>query len=113
MTIENERRHRERLEVSWPITIYYEDEEIDGEAKNISSEGIYVYCEKPLPINRILSVSIFPPEQQTLSAKGKVIWSDLYGIDGDESKDTYGIGICLVEMEEEDIQNLQKALMYI
>ena len=113
MTRDNERRHIERVDVSWPITIYYDDQEIDGEAKNISTEGLYVYCEKPLPVNKIFSVSIFPPEQRTLTAKGKVIWSDLYGIDGDESKEAFGIGICLVEMGNEDLENLQKALMYI
>ena len=112
MTIENERRHCDRADVCWPITIYHDEEEIEGEAKNISSEGLYVYCDKPLPVNKILSVSIFPPEQQTISAKGKVIWSDLYGIEGDESKEAYGIGICLVEMEAEDLENLRKSMMY-
>ena len=113
MTMENERRHCERVDVSWPITIYYDDEEVDGESKNMSAEGLYVYCESPLPVNKVLSVSIYPPDRDALVAKGKVIWSDLYGIDDDDSKDAYAIGICLVEMEKEDLDNLQKELKYI
>jgi hypothetical protein len=35
-----------------------------------------------------------------------VVWSDLYGIGDDDS--AYGMGICFVEISDEDLHVLQK-----
>jgi len=111
LTDDSNRRQYERIDICWPVTIYYDDEEIAGETENISAEGLYVCSEKPLPLNKVFSISIDPPEHQVFGAKGKVIWSDLYGIGGDENKDVYGIGICLVKISEEDKRDLEDVLM--
>lgn len=102
MEINEEKRSYPRVEVNWPVTIYYENEEIEGETRNISSEGLFICSEKALPLKRILSISLNPPEHQALGLKGEVIWSDLYGIDGSDKMNVYGIGVCLVEITEGD-----------
>ena len=102
MDIENEKRKYPRVEVNWPVIIYYEDEEIDGETNNISAEGLSVRTEKPLPLKKVLSISLNPPEHQVIGLKGEVVWSDMYGIDGNSKTDVYGLGVCLLEISEED-----------
>ena len=110
MDFKKEKRKYPRVEVTWPVTIYYEDEKIDGETKNISAEGVSLQCEKPLPVNRAFSILINPPDHQAIDLKGEVIWSELYGIDGAHKTDVYGLGVCLVELSEEDKQLLKAML---
>ena len=110
MDIEKEKRNYPRIEISWPVTIYFDDETIEGETKNISVEGIFIQTEKPLPFKKQFSISINPPEHQAIGLKGEVVWSDLYGIDGASNTDVYGLGICLVELSEED-KKLIKAMI--
>ena len=102
MNIKEEKRKYPRVEVKWPVTIYFENEEIEGESKNICAEGLSICTEKPLPLKKILSISLNPPEHQAIGLKGEVVWSDLYGIDGTSKTDVYGLGVCLVEISEDD-----------
>ena len=97
---ENERREHARIEVKWPITLFTNNDTIEGELQNITVKGVYIFCEKPLPLNTVFRMSILPPSHQSIGVSGKVVWSDLYGIDDD--KDVYGMGICLLEISDED-----------
>ena len=45
-------------------------------------------------------ISINPSNHQTICVTGKIVWSDLYGIN-DEKGSCY-IGVCLVEIAEEE-----------
>ena len=105
-----ELRKQPRMEVSWPITIFCENEKMNGELRNISTEGLFIRCTKPLPLNKVFDISIFPPDQQTLCLKGKIIWSDMYGIEGGEKPDIYGLGVCLAELSEEDKEKIKEMI---
>jgi len=107
---EAEKRKTPRVEVNWPVTIYFEDEIIEGETRNISAEGLFIYSESPLPLNINFSILINPPEHQAIDLKGEVVWSDLYGVEGEGKLDVYAAGICLVEFSEED-KKLIKAMI--
>ena len=100
MDRKKERRHLPRVEVMWPVTLFTDDNTIEGESRNISSEGLYICCDKPLPLNNVFRMSIKPPHHQAIGVTGKIIWSDLYGIDDD--KDVFGVGICLAKISEDD-----------
>lgn len=106
---EDKRKHP-RVEVNWPITIYFEDEKIEGESRNISAEGLFICSERPLPLKKILRISINPPDHQAIGLSGEIVWSDMYGIDGGGKLDVYGIGICLVELSDED-KNIIKTVL--
>ncbi|MBN2060522.1 MAG: PilZ domain-containing protein [Deltaproteobacteria bacterium] len=106
MIEKEEKRRLPRAEVTWPVTLFYEDEEFTGESRNISQEGLFICCEKPLVLNKIYRLYIKPPYHKAIGVTGKVIWSDLYGIGGDNS--TYGIGICLMEFSEKDKKILEE-----
>ena len=108
--MENEKRKYPRVEVNWPVTIYCENEEIEGESRNISAEGIFISTEKPLPLNKPLSISVRPPDHQAIGLKGEVVRSDIYGIGHDGETDIYGLGVCLVELSEDDKKVIKSIL---
>jgi len=81
---------------------------IQGEIRNISLSGIYVRCDEPLRVNEDFRMAIIPPNRQAIGLTGKVVWADMYGIDSDEN--IFGMGLCLVEIAEEDQEFLQNAV---
>jgi len=97
-----ERREHLRVQVRWPVSIETEKQKIKGESRNMTVGGLFVCCEEPLLLNALLRISIMPPDHEAIHVTGKVIWSDLYGID--EEKDVFAVGVCLVDIAEEDKQ---------
>jgi len=81
---------------------------IQGETRNISLSGIYVRCDEPLRVNEDFRMAILPPNRQAIGLTGKVVWADMYGIDGDEN--AFGMGVCLVEIAKEDQEFLKSAV---
>ncbi len=94
-----EKREQPRFEVSWPITISTDDGTIEGETMDISFGGISISCDDPLPLNETFKISILPPDQPIIEVSGRVTWSDCYGMNGET---TFGMGVCLVEISDED-----------
>ena len=103
-----EKRNEPRIEVSWYIEIYAERGIIEGEVKNITSDGVFVCCEKPLQLKETLRMSIFPPKMGAIEVSGKVVWSDFYGIDEDQAP--ICLGISFAEIAEEDRKRLIEAV---
>ena len=95
-----EKRQHPRYDVIWPVTIYLEDETIEGETINVSVDGISIQCDEPLPLNKVFNIAMNPHNNQRIEISGKVLWSDVYGI-GDADT-TYGMGLCLVEISDAD-----------
>ncbi len=96
----SEQRRHPRIDVTWPVIISKGDDFIEGETKNVAFEGISIFCEEPLPLDEIVSISIEPPDQQSMVISGRVVWSDIYGIDDQNA--THGVGLCFVEISDED-----------
>ncbi len=94
------RRRDWRIPVRWPVTIIIESGTFEGETANIASNGVGVVCDEPLELSGSYTLTIRPPNYEPIEITGKVMWSDLYGIDGDNK--TVGIGICFVEISEKD-----------
>lgn len=96
----SEKRRHPRIKVEWPVIVSKGDDFIEGETKNIAFDGIAICCEEPLPLDEIVSISIEPDEQQSIVVSGKVVWSDVYGLD--DQNITYGVGVCFVKISDED-----------
>ncbi len=97
MLAQREKRRAKRSDVRWPVSVESEHGTIQGEIRNISLSGIYVRCDEPLRVNR-----------QAIGLTGKVVWADMYGIDHEEN--AFGMGVCLVEINEEDQKFLESAV---
>jgi len=95
----SERRKHPRIETRWPITVLVGDKPLEGETINITVDGIYISCEEPLRLNKIYRLLIRPPNSKNIELAGKVMWSDMYGIDGE--KNAFGMGFCFVQVSDE------------
>jgi hypothetical protein len=94
--METERRKQPRIEVSWPVTVIADWGSVQGEIKNINVEGVMILCEEPLRDHKAIGVT------------GKVVWSDAYCMD--ENDGVFGIGLCLVEISDQDRKALSDIL---
>jgi len=95
-----EKRKYRRINVSWPISIVVDEESIEGKTINITVDGVLISCEEPLQLNEVFRISINPPNQQGIEVNGKVLWSDHYAID--EQDTAFAIGICFVKISDVD-----------
>jgi hypothetical protein len=68
-------------------------------------EGLLVCCEEPLRLQESYRIAILPPGHPAIGVTGKVVWSDVYGMDKDI---VFGMGICLVEVNERDRRLLEQ-----
>ena len=100
MTRKIDRRENPRTEVRWPVSVKTDMGIVEGETRDLGVDGISICFEEPLPVNEMFSMSIIPPHHETIQVTGRVIWSDFYGID--EKNTSLGLGICFVEISEED-----------
>lgn len=105
---ETERRKEPRIDVRWPVAVFAEHATIEGETRNISVGGLAIFCDEPLRMNESYRISISPPNHSAVGINGKVIWSDLYGIEDDDT--TVGMGVCFVEISEEDRKYLEEVV---
>ena len=95
-----ERRKQERIKVRWPVTLFTDHDTIEGETRNITADGIFICCDEPLPLNEIFRMSIIPPNHKAIGVTGKVLWSDFYRIDDENT--ALGMGICFVKVSDGD-----------
>lgn len=103
-----ERRKHERSSVRWPITVVSDQGNIPGETRNISFDGVYIRCDQPLRINENFRMAITPPDKEAIGITGKVVWSDFYGMEDDDT--AVGMGVCLVEISAVDRKSFHDAV---
>ena len=96
----SEKRKYPRVNARWPITVFTDKGEVAGQTINISLEGLAICCEEPLHLNKIFRLSMVSTDDQIIQIAGKIVWSDLYGVDDDET--AIGMGICFVEVSDKD-----------
>ena len=101
-----DRRTKPRNEVRWRVTVETVQGTIEGETRNVSMEGLLVCCEEPLRLQEAYRIAILPPGHPAIGVTGKVVWSDVYGMDKDI---VFGMGVCLVEVSEKDRRLLEQA----
>jgi hypothetical protein len=95
-----EKRQHPRTEIRWPIKMDKGQKIIEGETIDVSTDGISICCDEPLMIDDVFNISIKPQDQQSIEVYGKVVWSDVYGLDDKEK--AYGIGVCFVQIAKND-----------
>ena len=108
MAEDNERREHPRIEVNWTVNIIVDDEVVVGETSDVGTNGIHVCCDDPLPMDKILHMRIAPPDMESIEVKAKVVWADLSAFDIDNNP--VGMGVCFVEISEEDRNRFEQAL---
>ena len=86
-----DRRARARTEADWPVRIITSHGSFEGEARNVSSEGAFIECEKPLNAKeRYLLIMEFPKGQMA-EIDAEVVWST--PPDSDDESKPGGMGV--------------------
>lgn len=70
-----ERRLQPRVDVSWPVTMLTSEGPINGETKDISMQGAFIYCDKPMPLAERFVLSVKAPAA-SMQVMAQVIWSE-------------------------------------
>ena len=108
MPDQREKRNKTRLQVKWPITIYTKKGPVKGESRNITTAGIFIRCEKELRLNEVCRMRIRPPQKQSVEVEGKLIWSNLEGLDSNSPYS--GMGFSFIKCSDEDLRRLDKVI---
>jgi hypothetical protein len=69
-----ERRLQPRVEVKWPVSLLTSEGSIQGETKDISMQGAFIYCAKPLPLSERFVLSVKAPAA-SMQVMAQVVWA--------------------------------------
>ena len=105
----NERRDYPRAEIKWPAVIKTDRGTMDGVTSNVTPNGVFIHCQKPLRLNEVFELTISIPYSQTLKAKAEVTWSNRWGPDDDISP--RGMGVRFVRISSEARKFIARAAL--
>jgi len=69
-----ERRLQPRVDVKWPVTMLTSEGAIQGETRDMSMQGAYIYCDQPLPLFERFVLSVKAPAT-SMQVMAQVVWS--------------------------------------
>ena len=106
----NEKREYPRAEIKWPAVIKTDRGTMDGVTSNVTPNGVFIHCQKPLKLNEIFELTIdIPNSGQTLKARAEVTWSNRWGPDDDISP--RGMGVRFVQISSEARKFIARAAL--
>ena len=110
--MKEDKRSYPRAKIKWPIVVESDQGKIDGVTSNLTPDGLFIHCEKPLRINDVVDLTIdIPNSNQTVKARAEVIWSNRYGPDDEISP--RGMGVRFIRITSEARKFIaQSALNY-
>ena len=97
MGIEN--RLHPRILVKWPAVVETPQGSVEGETKDISVDGVFIFCAEEPEIGENFPILLKPSEQRTISLVGAKIWSGSFTID---NKKVFGMGVQFINISPED-----------
>jgi uncharacterized protein (TIGR02266 family) len=108
--VKKEKRDYPRAEIKWPAVIKTERGTMDGITSNVTPNGVFIHCQKPLRLNEIFELTIdIPNSDQTLTAKAEVTWSNRWGPDDEISP--RGMGVRFVRISSEARKFIARAAL--
>ena len=106
----NEKRQYPRAEIEWPAVIKTDQGMMDGVTSNVTPNGVFIHCQKPLRLNEIFELTIdIPNSDQTLTARAEVTWSNRWGPDDEISP--RGMGVRFVKISSEARKFIARAAL--
>lgn len=95
----NKRKHI-RIEGSWPVVIQTGHGAQVAETSNISPQGAYIVCDRPLPSKTELRLFIMFSNRRYVEIPAQVIWSYPYGSSLDITPS--GMGVRFTRVDDAD-----------
>jgi hypothetical protein len=85
-----EKRIYPRAEVNWPISATTSGGTVQGETKNLSTHGAFIYCSKPLSPNERFLLTVDGPSS-SMQVIAQVVWSNSCACTGEKSANGMGV----------------------
>jgi len=95
------RRQHPRVLVNWSVAVETLQDAVEGDTKDISVDGVFIFCSKEPEIGEKFPILLEPSEQQTISVVGEKIWSGTFHID---NRIVFGMGVRFIHISPEDLQ---------
>ena len=96
-----ERRQHPRVLVNWSAVVETPQDAVEGDTKDISVDGVFIFCSKEPEIGEKFPILLEPSEQRSISVVGKKIWSGFFNID---NRSVFGMGVHFIYTSPEDRQ---------
>ncbi len=96
-----ERRLHPRILVNWPATLHNVQGSIEGETKDISVDGVFIFLSEKPKFGVNFPILLRPSEERSISVVGKKIWSRTFNID---NRPVFGMGVKFMLISPEDRQ---------
>ena len=87
---------------AWPVVIMTGRGALIAETRNISPQGAFIFCDRPLPPEDKIRVIIMFPNSRYLDLPAEVTWSNPYGSEKDDTPS--GMGVKFTEISEADLE---------
>lgn len=103
-------RHFARAEIKWPVSISTEERSADGVTLNLSPNGAYIGCAKPLRLNEVFDMTIdVPHSDSSIEAQVEVVFSNIHG--PDDAISPRGMGVRFLKISSQDRQIIAKEIL--
>lgn len=95
-----DKRAYPRAKLKWPVKIKTDEGVMEGVTLNITPDGCYISCRKPLKLNVVFELAISVPNSKAvLKASAEVVWSNIYGPDDEISPRGMGVRFTIIASE--------------
>ena len=105
-----ERRTYPRAKIKWPVKVETDKGTMNGVTSDVTPNGVFIHCQKPLRLNVVFEMSInIPNSEQSITANAEVVWSNRWGPDDEISP--RGMGVRFVKISSEARKFIARAAM--
>ena len=103
-----ERRAYPRAGIKWPVLVKTNKGSTKGVTLNVTPNGVFIRCQRPLRLNEIVEIAIhIPNSERIMAAKTEVVWSNIYGPDDEITP--RGMGVRFIKIGSEDRKFIAQA----
>lgn len=105
-----ERRIYPRAKMKWPVIVKTDEGSMDGVTSDVTPNGVFIHCQKPLRLNMVFEMAIsIPNSEHSITAKAEVVWSNRWGPDDEITP--RGMGVKFVKISSEARKFIARAAM--
>jgi hypothetical protein len=98
-----------KVKFKWPVSIKANGSSSDGVTLNLSTNGAYIRCVKPLRLNEVFDMTLqVPNSDDSIEAEVEVVLSNMYGPDDEISP--RGMIVRFLDLADEDRRIIAKAI---
>ncbi len=98
-----------KAKLKWPVSIKANGNSSDGVTLNLSTNGAYIKCAKPLRLSEVFDMTLqVPNSNDSIEAEVEVVLSNVYGPDDEISP--RGMIVRFLELSSEDRRIRAKAI---